>query len=114
MTRTGGEEFVIVMKGAPVGDAFLLTERLLRMIADVRFERLPADFAVTCSSALPNYMSAKGFWVPSDAPTRPSMPPSVPAAIAPLTKQCNYQALPHSASERVAGVFKDEGQQLFD
>lgn len=62
VARTGGEEFVIVMKDAPVGDAFLLTERLRRAIADVRFDGLPADFAVTCSFGIAEFHDGEGLW----------------------------------------------------
>ncbi|MBE1206901.1 GGDEF domain-containing protein [Aminobacter carboxidus] len=60
--RTGGEEFVIVMKDAPVGDAFTLAERLRRMIADTRFAGLPADFAVTCSFGIAEFHGGEGLW----------------------------------------------------
>ncbi len=62
VARTGGEEFVIVMKDAPVGDAFLLTERLRRAIADVRFDGLPADFAVTSSFGIAEFHDGEGLW----------------------------------------------------
>lgn len=60
--RTGGEEFVIVMKNAPVVEAFLLTERLRRAIADVRFDELPQDFAVTCSFGIAEFHAGEELW----------------------------------------------------
>jgi PleD family two-component response regulator len=50
------------MKDAPVGDAFLLTERLRRAIADVRFDGLPADFAVTSSFGIAEFHDGEGLW----------------------------------------------------
>lgn len=60
--RIGGEEFVIVMKDAPVGDAFLLTERLRRAIADVRFGEMSEDFTVTCSFGIAEFHAGEGLW----------------------------------------------------
>ena len=60
--RTGGEEFVIVMKDASVDDAFSLTERLRREIANVRFANMPEDFAVTCSFGIAQFHPGEGLW----------------------------------------------------
>ncbi|MDR7220066.1 GGDEF domain-containing protein [Aminobacter aminovorans] len=60
--RTGGEEFVIVMKDAPVDDAFRLVERLRREIASVRFAGMPDDFAVTCSFGIAKLHAGEGLW----------------------------------------------------
>jgi diguanylate cyclase (GGDEF)-like protein len=60
--RTGGEEFVIVMKDASVDDAFSLTERLRREIANVRFANMPEDFAVTCSFGIAQFHAGEGLW----------------------------------------------------
>lgn len=60
--RTGGEEFVIVMTDASVDDAFSLTERLRREIANVRFADMPKDFAVTCSFGIAQFHPGEGLW----------------------------------------------------
>jgi diguanylate cyclase (GGDEF)-like protein len=60
--RTGGEEFVIVLKDAPVDDAFGLVETLRREIANVRFAGMPGDFAVTCSFGIAKLHAGEGLW----------------------------------------------------
>ncbi|WP_432287971.1 GGDEF domain-containing protein [Aminobacter sp. BA135] len=60
--RTGGEEFVIVLKDAPVDDAFGLVEMLRREIANVRFAGMPDDFAVTCSFGIAKLHAGEGLW----------------------------------------------------
>lgn len=60
--RVGGEEFVVVLKGSAVGDAYGLTERLRREIASARIEGLPDDFAVTASFGIAELHVGEDLW----------------------------------------------------
>ncbi|WP_269930359.1 GGDEF domain-containing protein [Aminobacter sp. HY435] len=60
--RTGGEEFVIVLKDSAVDDAYALTERLRREVASVRFAGMPDDFVVTCSFGIARLHDGEGLW----------------------------------------------------
>lgn len=50
--RLGGEEFVVVLNGISLRDAFHFTERLRREIAQASFAALPDTRRVTCSFGL--------------------------------------------------------------
>ena len=60
--RTGGEEFVMVLKDRTVDDAFTLTERLRREIAGLSFAELPDDFRVTCSFGIAQFHPGEDLW----------------------------------------------------
>lgn len=60
--RTGGEEFIIVLKDSAVDDAYALTERLRHEVAGMRLAGLPDDFVVTCSFGIAKLHGGEGLW----------------------------------------------------
>lgn len=60
--RTGGEEFILVLRGSATDDAFAMAERLRCDIANMRFAGLPDDYIVTCSFGIARFQDGEGLW----------------------------------------------------
>jgi diguanylate cyclase (GGDEF)-like protein len=60
--RVGGEEFVIVLCGKSVSDAYAFTEQLRKTIQAIRFEDISLVRSITCSFGIAQFQGHEDFW----------------------------------------------------
>ena len=100
--RYGGEEMAVVLPGMKVEQAGALAEQIRRAVAQLAFCFNQAPVQVTVSAGAAGWKSAKTARPRCGGPTTPCMPPSTPAATAPLARRRRRPSGPTRACPRPA------------
>jgi len=62
VARIGGEEFVIVLAGMTIQNAYSFAERIRKAVQDRHFDHIPAGQIITCSFGITRYRKNEDLW----------------------------------------------------